>query len=772
MAVIAVNNGQLYYTVNLTSLHTPYGVITTQHKITGVKFVDKHILIFHCHGFEIYEFSEILTPLCSVKCNIFILDAYFHSMKQVLLLGFDGRLHMCNSGVVSVLPFAFNKSIFSGKFTQQGIIIGSFEKMYSVKIDYTVLDKSNGVEALNRYFGSLSWSEVEGISHLGRIFDVLAVEEDGAYYTCADDRAIKSSQGLLIQEARNYFIKIVKVNEKLCAINRDGFLRIYKNGKLLFQRFFGPFDCAGLCRSDNKIYFRLLSDEIYEIDFENGAELSLKKVWPSNDHGTEKIRCSELKERDIVKRYRNGVCAKICSEGLHLLPQNITVSSVTSLPIDIAINKEALYLLYSDSLKVFDYSKNENCCDSKIMSNCYKKIHVIENKIYLHSDINLLILDQDLQEILSDRIPGISAVSKDYYGNKKGNIYSKDCFVKICPFKLVDVVEYHTWIEVLDERNNKYLVKKKDIENRKLEASSVQHIGLAKDLAVKRNASDMNENSRKLHLKNVQVYWKPSRCTVSNRSLFHSFTCQDKPKESKCQNIKHYLGTADGSVIIEGRDGLIDAIELDGSVVGIYTVGFESLVSCASGRVYVLSLVENKLYIKKEVKYSHRAISQFEQKISFSDGTIIHYTMGLKELNRECTSDYNNCLFKEYILYDGYIRDQSNKTKVSGCCINSVVEMGTSLYCAGEDHFVSKVSIVKGKLNKIGSIVAHCAQIHFICAHADSLYTLSSDGRICQLDENLKIKRYYRHYVKTPAFMDVQESKIIVYGENIQKIQR
>ncbi len=190
------------------------------------------------------------------------------------------------------------------------------------------------------------------------------------------------------------------------------------------------------------------------------------------------------------------------------------------------------------------------------------------------------------------------------------------------------------------------------------------------------------------------------------------------------------------------------------------------------------TICANKL--EKNFKFKNK-INEFNKKKHKIKENNMKYKYEIDYTKNDC-DEYKRNLFKEYCaslfvisskkiylirLIDGLYRCYIWHDNFFWKNIFSGFLKNEFLFVAGDDHKILRINLYdKTTL----SVVAHTAQIPYICCCNGSLYSLGLDMQVNIFDLNFKRIKSLKHHVNNAKMMDVTKDYVIIYGESIQKI--
>lgn len=224
-----------------------------------------------------------------------------------------------------------------------------------------------------------------------------------------------------------------------------------------------------------------------------------------------------------------------------------------------------------------------------------------------------------------------------------------------------------------------------------------------------------------------------------------------------------------------------------------------------SGKIYLMSIYNQKLYTKKTTFQNLRIIRAVHSLLLLSNRNVVIHDNNLDIFKKFISGVYNTCIVKadsEAKIPIGFNLKIKTYCNLGFQHISSFFVLSSSkilffkitdsqiafyermlifknksffcgvtknnfLYIAGDDHSIRRLDFTTDKWI---SVIAHTAQIFCIVYYQDYIYSLSTDMCINIFTMDLVKINSILHNVNNPRFMNVTNDYIIIYGESIEKI--
>lgn len=633
-----------------------------------------------------------------------------------------------------------------------------------------------------------------------------------------------------IQEYRDYFFKLSVHGNRLCALNRDGWLRIYEDGGLKYSRSFGKGNLREICAGEEGIYMGTRSGHLYLIQGETPVLIYGIAFYSW-------VRMLRESFENVSNIYRSG--AFLQDGTLHYAGHRIKCDSR---PVDVDWDERCVYILDAKRLIVIDGSGSDPSLidiESRFSDkSIYASLRVTDRTIILSNRAAVLYVCRHcLRKTRRVSISKITTVHGDYIGTENGWVFDGRSTCKISDHSICSILETAGGVSAADYKNTLYCIGTPAADrmvacgseqaNQNAEVvcgietpgtahgechTSLPDVTVCAPSCLRAPLFRTNEagnglipgdsgvptalpvSKNTMITKNNQVYDKKGRrlCIyalkkrVSTEILFFNFTALDR---TGCFSL---LGTENGDVFLTRQNKeIVDVITLSGKVISIHSMHKACAVQNGSsvyfvatngGSVYLLKVHNSMIYIKKQVQTGSRIVSAYGRSVLLSNGQIVLYDDDLTALKTVSTSFYITLIYGSFIFYNGLISNIHNALfngqDISGCgsapvssknILSADAEDGYLFVC-GDDHSIRKVSMDDS--TTVSSVVAHCAQVFCVSCFNGLVYSLSSDMRIGVFTLDLVPVKYLSHGVRDPRILDfISAHEVMVYGESVEVVE-
>ncbi|ELA42137.1 uncharacterized protein VICG_00778 [Vittaforma corneae ATCC 50505] len=792
-----------------TKLIESTNVMTFESQIKGVRSYNNKLVVFTKRTVSLLSKREKIELIWTKTLNTDIIDVYLYT-KICILMSNGIYIRIKNLSLNEIdRSKIFNKTIFSGHITENKVLIGTFDDIHIFDVEQDEFPKEKSVL---RY-------------HRGRVFDI-TLTENNLLFSCAEDRKICLNGTTIIQDYRNYYYKLYYNGLKLYAFNKNGHLNIFENNNVVLKKNFGNNSLTSIFEKFNRIYIGTKTGSIYEVI---NNEIKQIRGPHSNMIGYNQL----YSIKGVTKLFNCGAYFynnQIIYNKLELTTSECPIDCF-AYENDIFLLRHdcvEMYNFISDDCNSRLILKFNN---SKIQ---FSNISAHNNKLFLYNThIYIIVCLLCFRIIQITRCEKILAIKSGIVCAKNGCIAYKSSLYKISNSQITDVIIHKHNIFAIDS-NGKFLtinmdsisttdtniLERKDLLKnhaciynnssvsvdyfqQKLAILDFSDISIKNIILNRTNLIDLrprvlykyagNANNGLCIIKNEVFSLNKSKDIATTSTMLlerhgDSLTCYEidvKPDISVAYcdftakiSIQNYslVGNEHGCLFLIISTKMIDFIRLLGSIVDIFDVKdaskniYQFFVYTRPGRVYVIRIYNERLFIIKEAVFSHKVTAAFKDQVCLSDGRILKLDINLTCHVAATVDSYVTAMIDKMVSFNGYVQHIESKTskKISNLSIFKIKCFRNLYVAVSDDH---SVIIFNKDLKVLNTAVPHSAQIFDVCIFGMFIITVSSDMRICILDEKLNTIQYLYHNVKLPKIVIVlNNSKLMVLGESIEEI--
>lgn len=759
--------------------------------IKGIRSFKDNILVFTKNKITIFSKNN---KIGSIKLDSDIVDV--HLDTKVKILTSDGYFYIksfqLNENITNPLK-VFNKTIFSGQITDKKIIIGTFNEIY-IQEYYKLENKQ-----VLKY-------------HQGRIFNIKLIDNE-KLYSCGEERKVCLNGVKLIQNSRDYYYNLFySKDNKLYAANKNGSLSVFEDQKLIFNINFGPENITAISENENNVLIGTKSGCIFRIN--NGEIYTLKGIDIFNI-------CFNFSHQ-IDTPIKLFECGAYLKNGI-IYHENFKIT-VLKFPIDVFIFKNNLYTLEKDSVEIFNIEKNEKekiMIPQKLIDQRFSNISVHESFIFLHNGnyfARFCVSCLDFIDITE--FNKISKIRSGIVCTKNGRIFYKSRIYKVSNDGIIDALIFQDDFYIIDH-SGKLLIFNKSVMN---EECNIKTCSCSNNINIdtinnKNNVIDIrngiktcscsnNTNidtiNNAIDIRNGIIYKQldpemNGLCVFENKVftlkrskdisitptkylqrfneklIISNLRIETDPTLLYCDftskstaNAIDLLGNEHGFLFLIISKKIKSYIKLIGSIVGIFSTELNQfVVYTKQGYSYYIKVYREQIYIQKEIKFSHKVSSAFNDYACLSNGEILKSNK--KICNQTIPTNYITAICGNIISYNGFVYDILTKKseKITELAILKIKKYKNSYFACGDDHSIINFD---QELKILNRKTVHSSQIFDICIYKEFVVSISFDMKICILDSNLNIKMYVSHNVRLPKIIEAFENKLVAYGESIEEI--